>query len=337
MSTKALSWAVDQKTGGTGKKCILMLLSDLADEQFTCYPSREYLSERAEMSPSTVSRIITDLIKDGRIRSLRRARRRGGRSTNRYLIMVYGPDTPLPEVDDWVSEFDPDGDEPAGQGNGDAAAPLPVDDDEPAGQSNSDAAAPLVPDGNGADSARSTVADCDVSNKEKTLPARVNEDRYTPPPRSTHASGAAPSAAAVEQIEHEIGEQYLDAARKVLRETTVGVDVLRLPTDAERGRLVDRVIDHLRAGWSADQLVARLLGMGPLTTVASVYAVLTTRLRDVGEPPPAPPHERLRLRWCGDPGCDPVTRQRLDDDGRPLFVMLDGQRTPSWCGDCSGR
>src|SRR5688572_236500 len=143
MSTKCLSWAIDQTTGSATRKVVLLLLADLADEQHTCYPGREYLAERAELSEGAVSRALTQLAADGLVRVLRRARRRGGRTSNRYLLLVKGEATPLPDVDDWVSEFTPAADETAGQDNSDADAPLPDDDDETAGQSNGDAGAPL--------------------------------------------------------------------------------------------------------------------------------------------------------------------------------------------------
>lgn len=333
MSTKCLSWAIDQTTGSHTRKLVLLLLADLADEQHTCYPGREYLAERAELSDGAVSRALTQLAADGYVRVLRRARRRGGRTSNRYLLLVRGEATPLPDVDDWVSEFAPPVDDDAGQGNSDADAPLPDDDDETAGQGNSDAGAPLPGGGNSDAGAHSTVTQEHVSNKEDSYPLGVTQKTPPPPPTFTHAADDLASAAAATET--------VEQAREVLRRATVDVDVLRLPTGPERGRLVERVVGLFGAGWSVDQLVDRLLGMGQLATVASVYAVLTSRLGNVGDPPPPAPASNPvggpALPWCRSPHCDRTTRVLLDDDDRPLYEYVDGGRRPLWCPDCSGR
>lgn len=335
MSTKALAWAVEQQTGSTLRKCILLLLADLADEQLTCYPGREYLAARAEVAPTTVSKAITQLVDGGFVRVLRRARRNGGRRSNRYLIMMYGADTPFPDIDDWVSEFVNDVEdftrEAAGQGNGAPAAPLPDGDDETAGQDNSAPAAPLPADGNGAPATHSTVLDEHSSNKEDPYPLAVNKDHSPPPPRSTHPACGDRSAAAAERI--------VDDARSVLRQVTANVEAVRLPTDAERDRLVGRAILHLYAGWSAQQLVDRLHGMGPLDRVASVYAVLNSRLLNLGAPPvdeaPSQPQPRPLGPWCGSASCDPTTRRQLDEQGRPLFGVDGLGRMKLYCETCS--
>lgn len=123
----------------------------------------------------------------------------------------------------------------------------------------------------------------------------------------------------------------------MLRSVTSDVQAHRLPTDVERGRLVERVVDLLAAGWDAEQLAARLRGMGPLSTVASVYAVLVSRLKCVGDPPPMVAAAAALGPWCGMPGCDRTTRRLVDDDERPRFAVEGGHRVALWCPACSGR
>ena len=333
MSTKCLTWAIERTTGSATRKIVLLLLADLADEQHTCYPGREYLTERAELSPGAVSRAVTGLVADGYLRVLRRAKRSGGRRSNRYLLLIDGDQTALPDVDDWVSEFAPADDETPDQSNSAADAPLPDDHDETAGQGNSAADAPMPPEINSASAAHSNVPQEHSSNREKIYPLPTTQTQYPPPPSTSHPAGAIGSAAAdVEQLER---------ARDVLRRATRDVEVLRMPTGVERGRLIERVLDALDAGWHVDQLVDRLVGMGQLATVASVYAVLHSRLGQVGDPPavtaPTSPAAPRTAAWCRSSGCDATTRRKLDADGRPVFELVDGERRAVWCPDCSGR
>lgn len=318
-----MSWALGQETGSPTRKLVLMLICDLADEQLTCYPGRKRLARDAELSEGTVSRTVTDLVAGGFLRVLRRARKRGGRSTNRYLVMMYGDDTPLPDVDDWVSEFTGDAGETAGDGNGDADAPLVDGDDEPAGDGNGDTGAPLPGGGNGDADAHSNVTDAHVSNKEDLDPLGVNKENYSPP-TVTHGPDQLRSAAAIAE------------ARAVMRRACEGVDALRLPNAAERGSLVEQVVAMLDAGWAAEQLAARLTGMGSLATAASPYAVLMHRLRQVGPPPPPPAAAPSVGPWCRSAECDKTTRRLVDDEGRPRFAYQNGHRVALWC-ECSGR
>lgn len=325
MSTKALAWAVEQRTGSPTLKVILLLLADLADEQLTCYPGREYLAEHSELSEGTVSRSVTELREAGFIRVLRRARRRGGRRTNRYLINVYGADTPLPDVDDWVSEVA----DSAGDGNDAPDAHMPERADEPdddaAGDGNDDADAPMPDSGNSDAGAHSNVTDAHSSNKEDSYPLGVNKEIPKPPPTVSYGPDELRSAAAIAE------------AQAVMRRAFEGVEVHRLPGPDERARLVAAAVELLGAGWDAQQLAARLVGMGPLTSAASPYAVLVSRLRQVGDPPPPPAAAVPAAPWCGSLDCDKTTRRLVDEDERPRFEVRDGQRVALWCPTCSGR
>lgn len=333
MSTKCLTWAIDRTTGSATRKIVLLLLADLADEQYTCYPGREYLAERAELSPGVVSKVITQLAADGLVRVLRRAKRAGGRRSNRYLLLINGEQTALPDVDDWVSEFAPAVDETPGESNGAAETPMPDGPDETPGQGNGAAETPMPDGGNGAAATHSNVRDEHSSKREEIYPLGTTQNPYTPPPSTPHPAGDLASAAA--------DVEALERARSVLRRVTVGVDVLRMPTGPERGRLVERVLDAFAAGWHVDQLADRLNGMGTLVTVASVYAVLHSRLGQLGDPPavaaPTSPAAPVAAAWCRSEHCDRTTRRKLDDDGRPVFALVDGDRRKVWCPTCSGR
>jgi hypothetical protein len=331
MSTKCLSWGIEQTTGSTARKIVLLLLCDLADEQFTCYPRREYLAVRAELSQGAVSNAISQLQRDGFVRVLRRARRRGGRTSNRYLVCVNGADTPLPEVDDWVREFVPD-DETPGESNSAPETPLLDDADEPAGQSNSHPETPLPEASKRHPGAHSNVTQDDVSSKEDFYPLVPTQDLPPPPPTITHPAGDPGSEAADD-------DDLRDSARLVLRDVCADVADVRLPNAAERYRLVEQVAELLAGEWSADQVSARLRGMGTLRTVASVYAVLNTRLRHIGNPPyvvPQAPVVKVGA-WCGQPSCDRDTRRQVDDEGRPRFALDGGRYVPLYCENCSGR
>lgn len=60
--------------------------------------------------------------------------------------------------------------------------------------------------------------------------------------------------------------------------------------------------------------------------------------RDLGGgpvPPVVPSPRRNGLAWCGQPDCDPTTRQLVDGEMRPRFTEVDGRRVPVWCPRCS--
>ena len=113
-------------------------------------------------------------------------------------------------------------------------------------------------------------------------------------------------------------------------------------------RLADAALD---AGWTVDALLDRLTQGDLLDNTAGVYAVLQHRLSpgkglpDEVPPPtpvaPAPaPDEPPRLvdEWqppCGLPGCDPVTRTLVDEEGRTRFDVVQGVPKRMHCPRCS--
>jgi|SRR5215510_2102526 len=104
MSWKALSWAEDVKTGSPIRKSVLIMLANHADESHSCFPKVKTISAATEISVSAVSEAIKNLVADGWIKTLERYDAKGARIHNRYLLMVDGPDTPLPPYDDYVGE-----------------------------------------------------------------------------------------------------------------------------------------------------------------------------------------------------------------------------------------
>jgi hypothetical protein len=52
---------------------------------------------------------------------------------------------------------------------------------------------------------------------------------------------------------------------------------------------------------------------------------------------PTSPAAPVAAAWCGSAHCDRTTRRKLDDDGRPMFTLVDGERRRDWCPTCSGR
>ena len=321
MSISCLNWALKQKTGSGTRKLVLLLICDRADEQNTCYPKIDKLATDSELSQSTVLAAIAWLRDAGLIRVLRRAKSSGGRRSNRYLVCIDGPDTPLPDTEDWVSEIPATRKPPA-------AGAIPARDDENAGQSKPPAAGAMPGAGGKPPAAGSGTLREPESSKKEDLepPSGTPKDLNPPPPSAPHAAGPAPSAATADHV---------GTAQRILDRLLADVDPVRYPVAVERARLTDRIVTLVHS-WPAEQLADRLAAMGSLRTVVSVYAVLTSRLKNVGPPPPPPPPPAVLPDWCGALDCDPATRRLLDDDGRPRYRRTAAGREPVRCDTCSG-
>lgn len=87
-SWDALAWAARQKTGGPGPKAVLLSLAKRADEAWSCYPGQETLAEETEQSIRTIQRQLADLEHRGMIRREARGRAGGGRTSDRYFLLV---------------------------------------------------------------------------------------------------------------------------------------------------------------------------------------------------------------------------------------------------------
>ena len=61
MSWEAQGWAVKQKTGSGTNKCVLICLSQYADEFHKCFPSIQKLCKDTEYGASTVRRALQEL------------------------------------------------------------------------------------------------------------------------------------------------------------------------------------------------------------------------------------------------------------------------------------
>jgi len=102
MSFEATAWARKQKTGGSGTKLVLLMLADRAGTDFSCWPSVETLAEECEMGESTVRAATRALCEQGLIRVFYRRRKGSHLSrSNRYQLLIDGPDTIEPDADDW--------------------------------------------------------------------------------------------------------------------------------------------------------------------------------------------------------------------------------------------
>ncbi|MDI6022625.1 helix-turn-helix domain-containing protein [Leucobacter sp. UT-8R-CII-1-4] len=88
MSIRALNWAWEQRTGSPTAKAILAALADLADETHSCFPSTEWIADRAEVSLSTVQRYLKQLEESGYLSRERRYIAFGKRSNDRFVLPV---------------------------------------------------------------------------------------------------------------------------------------------------------------------------------------------------------------------------------------------------------
>lgn len=70
----------------SGKKFTLMALANYADEEWSCFPSVQKLSEWTSQGKATVRRHLEELEKDGLISRNRRRREDGTLGTYRYII-----------------------------------------------------------------------------------------------------------------------------------------------------------------------------------------------------------------------------------------------------------
>jgi DNA-binding transcriptional ArsR family regulator len=86
MSFQALAWAVKVKTGAMACKCVLLAISNYADENGKCWPSQARLAEDIEASEDTVRRALEKLESLGLITRERRSRKDGSRTSD-YITL----------------------------------------------------------------------------------------------------------------------------------------------------------------------------------------------------------------------------------------------------------
>lgn len=88
MSFQAMAWAVTQPEITPTSKLILIILANYADEQCSCFPSREHIAMLANCDERTVRRSIKQLQDQGLIFISERFTEEGRQTSNRYILRV---------------------------------------------------------------------------------------------------------------------------------------------------------------------------------------------------------------------------------------------------------
>lgn len=87
MSTKAIAWAWDQKTGSPAAKVVLVALAEhVAMDSWQGFPSVKRLADYCEISQRTVQRHLQDLEDLGLIERSPRFRENGSRTSDLYTL-----------------------------------------------------------------------------------------------------------------------------------------------------------------------------------------------------------------------------------------------------------
>lgn len=89
MSNRAITWAYRQDLKA-GAKFVLVTLADMADQEHSCYPGVEQLSQLTGLGRTAVLNAIATLTDLGHIAAERRHRKDGSRTSNRYYLDVDG-------------------------------------------------------------------------------------------------------------------------------------------------------------------------------------------------------------------------------------------------------
>lgn len=127
MSIAASQWAKKVRTGAPGRKAVLLVLADYADELGSCFPGQKRIADETEMGERTVRRHLAELEQEGWIR--REERRVDGYRTSDRIVLKLGreprPANPTGSDDDPVLPANIDS--PTGQNR-------PISPANPAGQ-----------------------------------------------------------------------------------------------------------------------------------------------------------------------------------------------------------
>ena len=89
MSNEAMNYVRALKVGNRGRKYLLTLLADHADEQFSCHPSIPFLASICEVSDRMVQMDIRCLREQGFLSDRECFRSNGSQTSNRYFL--HGP------------------------------------------------------------------------------------------------------------------------------------------------------------------------------------------------------------------------------------------------------
>jgi hypothetical protein len=90
VSNKAINWAYGVQTIKGGPKFTLVTLADMADQEHSCYPGQEMLSELTGFSVSAIYGHLLKLHELGLITTERRHKKNGARNSDRYYLAVDG-------------------------------------------------------------------------------------------------------------------------------------------------------------------------------------------------------------------------------------------------------
>jgi len=89
MSWQATAWAINQKTGSTRRKALLLALANYADENGVCWPSQERLARNTEQSMDSIQRHSDALEKSKVLKREPLPKRRGQYAGYRYYLAMH--------------------------------------------------------------------------------------------------------------------------------------------------------------------------------------------------------------------------------------------------------
>lgn len=167
----------------------------------------------------------------------------------------------------------------------------------------------------------------------------VGTVKTPPPPPPVAHPGSNPEEEDSTMITKVLDDALRADADAVLAAVTKGLSDAQRPGPTQADELRALTMAALRAGWTRQPLVARLRAGNIADAHSGVFAVLRYRLGEL--PDLRAGHGTsaagLPSAWCGDPSCDPVTRQLVDADGHPLVRHDDttGRRFALMCPRCA--
>ena len=86
VSFEAVGWAVNQNTGNTHAKLILLILASMADENGTCYPSHQYLADKCCMTRRSVINAVHRLTENNLV-SVSKRTTGNLKASNTYTVL----------------------------------------------------------------------------------------------------------------------------------------------------------------------------------------------------------------------------------------------------------
>lgn len=102
MSFETLIWVRTQSTGNCASRSVLRVIADHAGQDHSCYLRTRTIASETDLSEAGVRKALARLIEAGLVRSFNRYDDSGKRISNRYQIMIDGPETPWPDAEDWA-------------------------------------------------------------------------------------------------------------------------------------------------------------------------------------------------------------------------------------------